>query len=504
MSNYPAQIDTTLSLPTAIDGQTPVHGIIFNRLRDAVLAIEAELGTKPSSVYTNIKTRLETIEDNLTNVSAINLSGDVIGTFSSTEVTSLYGRPLSSAAPILNQVLGWNGISWSPFTPVFSNIVGGDLIGSLPNPNVSGIRGNPISTIAPIIGQTLIWNGTNWVPSASFTNLQITQNLTVDGYIATPILEVDEITANTIKTGTLIALSDSSNLGIGSVSGTVTVTSGADIQVIAGTKAVVAAPEVEMQTTNLGRIDLNFNGQDRHSFTYSSGSTQAVYSLSPNGKITSSSLAIESSGEISLNAVTTLSLTGTPITFTSAGDVNLTSDGSFFITAGLQVDSSNGTSVSIYSPLGIDITGPTVLHGEGGQFTISVLDNGTAAGDNLILTAGTATIGSAVGGGLSLKAGSGSNFSGNIGFNMNAPAASSANGQLCLYVANTTTAPISNPSGGFALYSSSGVAKIRSGANTVTLGDKPTVTGSRASGDALVSLLSILQTAGIITNGTTA
>lgn len=115
MPNYPAQIDTTLSLPTAIDNLTPVQGAIFNRLRDAVIAIESELGIKPSSIYSTVKNRLDTIENTITTTISLNLTGDVIGNINSTiQVINIQGNPVSDVAPQFGEVLTWNGIAWAP------------------------------------------------------------------------------------------------------------------------------------------------------------------------------------------------------------------------------------------------------------------------------------------------------------------------------------------------------------------------------------------------------
>jgi len=62
MSKFPAQIDTTITLPTVINNNTPVKGESVNRLRDAILAIESELGVKPSTVYSTVRSRLDAIE----------------------------------------------------------------------------------------------------------------------------------------------------------------------------------------------------------------------------------------------------------------------------------------------------------------------------------------------------------------------------------------------------------------------------------------------------------
>lgn len=61
-SNYPNQIDTTTELPKATDNVTPVKAESFNRLRDAIIAIEVELGVQPSSTFSTIKDRLDAIE----------------------------------------------------------------------------------------------------------------------------------------------------------------------------------------------------------------------------------------------------------------------------------------------------------------------------------------------------------------------------------------------------------------------------------------------------------
>lgn len=57
-TQYPGKIDDNTSLPDAIDSITPVQADVVNRLKQAILAIESELGTKPSGVYSSLKARL--------------------------------------------------------------------------------------------------------------------------------------------------------------------------------------------------------------------------------------------------------------------------------------------------------------------------------------------------------------------------------------------------------------------------------------------------------------
>lgn len=90
-TKYPNGIDDNISLPQAIDLVTPVNGAAVNTLRDAIIAIEAELGIDPSREYGTVRARLDALEnggsafksvkkDNITivePVGSINFIGDV-------------------------------------------------------------------------------------------------------------------------------------------------------------------------------------------------------------------------------------------------------------------------------------------------------------------------------------------------------------------------------------------------------------------------------------------
>jgi len=114
MPKYPGQIDDNTSLPTAIDNVTPVKGSLFNRLRDATIAIEAELGTKPSSVYGSVKSRLDNLENNINNINAVQLNNDLGGTVNHPLVIGIQGNPITTDPPSFLQNLTWNGIAWAP------------------------------------------------------------------------------------------------------------------------------------------------------------------------------------------------------------------------------------------------------------------------------------------------------------------------------------------------------------------------------------------------------
>lgn len=169
MSNYPAQIDNTISLPKVIDNLTAVNGLVFNRLRDAVLAIETELGVQPSTVYGSVRARLDVIENDFNNLQAVSLGGDLGGTISTPRVIGIQGRPISSSPPNTGDVLTWNGIAWqpSPSTSSSSTILSGDVSGIISANTVIKLQHTPVSSTAPTINQQLIYNGTQWIPTNS-------------------------------------------------------------------------------------------------------------------------------------------------------------------------------------------------------------------------------------------------------------------------------------------------------------------------------------------------
>lgn len=59
---YPCGIDSSDQLPIATDLVTPVKGEVVNRLREAIIAIQAELGIQPSGTFTTVRARLDALE----------------------------------------------------------------------------------------------------------------------------------------------------------------------------------------------------------------------------------------------------------------------------------------------------------------------------------------------------------------------------------------------------------------------------------------------------------
>lgn len=97
MVNYPAQIDNNISLPPVVDNLTPVVGSVVNRLRETIIQMQLELGIKPSGLYTNVRTRLDSIEAQVSSLS---------------EITG--GAVVVAGSPQPGNAIVWTGSAWVP------------------------------------------------------------------------------------------------------------------------------------------------------------------------------------------------------------------------------------------------------------------------------------------------------------------------------------------------------------------------------------------------------
>ena len=87
------------------------------------------------------------------------MGGDVTGTSASSVVQKLQTRSLSPAAPLIGQVLVWDGSFWTSQT---ISVLAGDVSGPINGALVTGLQNRAISSNAPQVGQALVWNGSSW------------------------------------------------------------------------------------------------------------------------------------------------------------------------------------------------------------------------------------------------------------------------------------------------------------------------------------------------------
>ncbi len=208
MIKYPAQIDDSASLPATVDNNTPVQADVVNKLRNAILAVESELGVKPSGIYSTVRARLDAMDTLIGTFDFIKLKGDLGGTTSIPLVIGIQGNPISDQSPNLLDVLMWNGISWTPMSVGAAGItISGDLSGDTTTQQVVGLQSRPLDSAAPTIGQALIWDGTKWSPGNVSAGTVFTATLAGGG-----IVEVSQTIANPAFTATYTATPDLATL----------------------------------------------------------------------------------------------------------------------------------------------------------------------------------------------------------------------------------------------------------------------------------------------------
>ncbi len=173
-TQYPSKIDNSTTLPEVVDLASIYSAEVYNRLRNAIIAIETELGASPSAAYTSVKNRFETLEGVVGNLEIISLDEDLGGTLLLPKVVGIQGTPVSSTAPTLNQALVFNGTAWAPASLAsaggsLSFTAAGDLSGSSLTQTVIGLQGNEVSSDSPVDGYILTWqdSSSSWKPLAA-------------------------------------------------------------------------------------------------------------------------------------------------------------------------------------------------------------------------------------------------------------------------------------------------------------------------------------------------
>jgi hypothetical protein len=102
---FPAQIDTSLSIPITIDGTTGVNASVINTLRSAILAIENTLGVNPAGVYATVRARLDNLENLIVMLqegegTTVNFAGDLFGNTVAQKVIGIQTIPVATNTPL--------------------------------------------------------------------------------------------------------------------------------------------------------------------------------------------------------------------------------------------------------------------------------------------------------------------------------------------------------------------------------------------------------------------
>lgn len=213
-TQYPSKIDNNISLPDAIDNITPVKAEVVNRLKQAIIAIENELGVKPSGIYSTLKARLANTESVVSNLDIIELEQDLGGSLSAPEVVGIRGIPVSNVSPNSGEVLVYNGLAWVPTAPdtaAGAFDAAGDLSGSNISQTVIKINGATV----PIAG-SLTTNHILKVSGAAATSYGYIVNANVDAAAAIAYSKLNLATSIVNADISSSAAIDYSKLGVGS------------------------------------------------------------------------------------------------------------------------------------------------------------------------------------------------------------------------------------------------------------------------------------------------
>ncbi len=368
MVNYPASIDNSLSLPAAVDGSSTVSASIVNRLRTTIIDIQTELGVQPSGVYTNVKTRLDTIEGIVGDFQAIELAGDLGGTISTPLVTGLQGNPISPTAPTTGQALTWNGSVWAPTTPSGSGsgtfTAAGDLSGTDSSQTVIKINGATVPAAGSLTtGHVLKVSGVsaNTYGYILDANIDAAAEIAVskleasgtNGHVLTTLLGIPTWTAATAPGGSDTQLQFNDGGAFGGDAGlaynkTTNILSLSDALAIGTDMATTGAVRLALNGKIVSRNNLNSDDND---LIYSTGAGDELSVWGTSGTYGHSRYKIGSGATMYMSTATTdvLALNNNQITIGTTLTNETTATYGSFITELKELTTADDTISEIYT-----------------------------------------------------------------------------------------------------------------------------------------------------------
>ena len=403
-TSYPSVIDSRTSLPLAIDNITNANANAVNLLRSAIIAIETELGTKPSGTYSTVKDRLDIIDSIISEIRTVTFAGDISGTDNSQTVIAINGSFVPPGGTLtIGNVLNVTGTSMLRYSAL--NLAGGDnyVIGILPvaNQEVQTMSGDVsgTTTSATVVSLT----GSSNIITANCSTLSWPKTI-----IAPTIKQVDNtISSATATSLTIQAQNATSTTSVGGnlilTSGTGTSTNGSVlIQAGGSTKITVSTSSVSIGT-NFYIPAFSAAGIIHNDATGLFSSSTIVNSdISASAAIAVSKLAAGNDGQILIN-----NGTPTPTWTTITGDVLISNSGS------TTVISLTGTAGSIIiANTGNILTWDKATTAPG----LKQADNTdpSGAGATMTIQAQNATGTTSTGGALYIKSGTGTSSNGTV------------------------------------------------------------------------------------------
>lgn len=160
-TSYPGKIDSSTELPVSTDLVTPVKSEVTNRLREAILAVEAELGVDPSGTYSTVKARLDALQgivatdyaDLLARIEALQPGGDVDlptgSTLTPSKIRVFRGSTQSNATVNTNLTVIWSGGTSSLLASQNASLTGGQTVLSVTQAGTFQISGQ--LTLSPSV-----------------------------------------------------------------------------------------------------------------------------------------------------------------------------------------------------------------------------------------------------------------------------------------------------------------------------------------------------------------
>lgn len=369
-----------------------------------------------------------------------------------TKINSLIRSAISSTAPTTGDLMQWNGSAWTP-VPVQS-------IGSLlPTPSSLVLRnafGNIIAssdagaTIANYNGSGITFSGaTDCVIKESLDSSSSGKghSLFLSGQsMSSPFTVGGDLDLN-------------SGSGISS-DGDVNI-SGNVINIISdGVGSTFSSSNLSLGQTNVlfdSAVTAPVFGQDDSFVNSATGHTLTIHAADMLGTaVIGSSLVLRAgTGD---NGSGNVDISGSMLNVTAGFSVNDV-DGS-----GITLSTSGG-DIQIVGASGIGLVGDLFLTTSSADYSATVTPNNLAKGPNLVLNGGGSILAGSTGGDVTLVPAAGVSSVGNIGLGA---AYGASTGAKCVFIANATVAPSTNPTGGGVLYVEAGALKYRSSNGTVT------------------------------------